>query len=191
MSEVQHRMDGLEQKMDLILEYLQEQRQQRQVMEDLVQDVSIVSRDAFKYAVDELDNQGILIDGEQVKLLVFRFLKNLDNISNLLETLNSMSDLMKDAMPVVNEIILDITQKLSELEENGVFDSLRLIAGHVSNPDLLRRVEHLTAALSQVKPDEKLDDKSLWKIFKDLKSKEVRSSLSYLLRVVKAAKKLN
>lgn len=188
MSEVQHRMDGLEQKMDLILEYLQEQRQQRQVMEDLVQDVSIVSRDAFKYAVDELDNQGILIDGEQVKLLVFRFLKNLDNISNLLETLNSMSDLMKDAMPVVNEIILDITQKLSELEENGVFDSLRSIAGHVSNPDLLRRVERLTAALSQVTPDEKLDDKSLWKIYKDLKSKEVRSSLSYLLRVVKAAK---
>jgi uncharacterized protein YjgD (DUF1641 family) len=190
MSEVQHRMDGLEQKMDLILEYLQEQRQQRQVMEDLVQDVSIISRDAFKYAVDELDTQGILIDGEQVKLLIFRFLKNLENISNLLETLNSVSDLMKDAMPIVNEVILDFTKKLAELEDNGVFDSLRAIGTHISNPVLLKRLEKITSALSHVEPDEKLDDKSLWKIYKELKSKEVRSSISYLLRVVKTAQNM-
>ncbi|PLW92917.1 MAG: hypothetical protein C0592_08295 [Marinilabiliales bacterium] len=190
MNEIPNRIDTLEQKMDLILEYLQEQRQQRQVVEDLVQDVSIVSRDAFKYAVDELDNQGILIDGDQVKLMIFRFLKNIENISNLLETLNSMSDLMKDAMPIVNEVIMDVTKKLAQLEDKGVFQSLGNISKNLANSDALKQLENISAALAQVKPDDKLDDKSLWKIYKDLKSQEVRSSISYLLRVVKTAKNI-
>ena len=159
-------------------------------MEDLVQDVSIVSRDAFKYAVDELDNQGILIDGDQVKLMIFRFLKNIENISNLLETLNSMSDLMKDAMPIVNEVIMDVTKKLAQLEDKGVFQSLGNISKNLANSDALKQLENISAALAQVKPDDKLDDKSLWKIYKDLKSQEVRSSISYLLRVVKTAKNI-
>jgi len=190
MNELENRMDSIEKKMDLILENLQEQRQHRQVTDDLVKDVSIVSRDVFKYAEEELDNQGILIDGDQVKLMVFRLLKNIENISNLLETLNSMSDLMKDAMPIVNEVIMDITQKLASLEDKGVFESLRKISANLENSGTLKQLENITAALSQVKPDEKEDDKSLWKLFKELKSKEVRSSLSYLLRVVKAAKNI-
>ena len=187
MENVQEEIRDVHQKLDTVLEYLQEQKQQRQIIEDLVQDVSIVGTDIFKYSVDELDKQGIVIDGEQVKLLLFRGLKNIENLSNMLETLNSISDLIKDASPVINEVIIDTTRKLAELENQGVFASVQAIAKNLSNALVLQRLENITGALVNVKPDQKLDDKSLWKLFKELKSKEVRSSLSYLLRVVKAS----
>ncbi|PKP04314.1 MAG: hypothetical protein CVU11_05415 [Bacteroidetes bacterium HGW-Bacteroidetes-6] len=186
MENVQNQINDINNKLDLMLEYMAEQRQRSQVIGDLVQDVSIVGRDAFKYAVDELDKQALEIDPEQVKMLFIRLVKNVENFNNLLGMLNSLSDLAKDAAPIINEVIIDVTYKLAELENKGVFKSLMAIGNNLSSPQVLTGFENISYALATVKPDDKIDNKSLWKIFRELRSKEVRQSLSYMLRIVKA-----
>ncbi len=186
MENVQNQINDINRKLDIMLEYMAEQRQRSMVVDDLVQDVSIVGRDVFKYAVEELDKQALEIDAEQVKMLFVGLIKNVENFNNLLGMLNSLSDLAKDAAPIVNEVIIDITYKLAELENKGVFSSLKAIGTNLSSPQVLQGFENISHALATVKPDEKIDNKSLWKIFRELRSKEVRKSLSYMLRVVKA-----
>lgn len=188
---VQTQISALNAKLDTIMEYLAEQKQRNQIIDDLVQDVSIVGTDAFKTAVTEFEDQGINIDGEEVRLMIFKFLKSIDKLNMLFDMLNSAGDFAKDALPVVNEIIKDTTYKLAEMESKGVFISLGNIAKNLSDPSFLKGIENMTQAISTVKMDEKLDNKSLWGIFRELKSKEVRQSLSYMLRVVKNLHQLN
>lgn len=188
---VQNQISALNAKLDTIMEYLAEQKQRNQVIDDLVKDVSIIGTDAFKTAVNEFEDQGINIDGDEVKLLVFKLLKSVDKLNMMFDMLSSAGDFARDALPVVNEIVKDTTYKLAELEEKGVFSSLGNIAANLSDPSFLKGIETITHAVSTVKMDEKLDNKSLWGIFKELKSREVRQSLSYLLRVVKTMHHLN
>ena len=53
----------------------------------------------------------------------------------------------------------------------------------------MKSLNNMTLALSLVKPDEKLDNKSLFGLFKQLNSPELRKSLSYSLRLVQAMNK--
>lgn len=59
MQDIQEQINGLNQKMDRVLDHMHEQKQNREVVEDLMEDLSIVSRDAYQSTVKELDEQGI------------------------------------------------------------------------------------------------------------------------------------
>jgi uncharacterized protein YjgD (DUF1641 family) len=104
----------------------------------------------------------------------------------LLSTLQSVTDLIKDAAPIAKEVVIDLTRELNRLHENGTIDALKTIASNVTNPKLLQSIAHISTVLSKTDMDEELDNKSLYKLFKELKSPEVRRGLSYSLRVVKA-----
>jgi uncharacterized protein YjgD (DUF1641 family) len=186
---MQQQITELNQKVDLLLEYITEQRQKRQVWDDLADDLYRVGNDAFKTAVKEFDDRGLELDMEQVKSMIFSFLKNIETFNTLLTMLQSITDFAKDASPIVKEMIIDLTYEMDRLEKAGVFDSLKTILQNISNPQFLQTVAHITTVLNTTKPDDKLDNKSLFKIFKELRSPEVRKSLSYGLRIVKELSK--
>lgn len=186
---MQQQITELNQKVDLLLEYITEQRQKRQVWDDLADDLYRVGNDAFKTAVKEFDNRGVELDMGQVKMMIFGFLKNIETFNTLLTMLQSVTDFAKDASPIVKEIIIDLTYEMDRLEKAGVFDSLKTILQNISNPQFLQTVAHITTVLNNTKPDEKLDNKSLFKIMKEMRSPEVRRGLSYGLRIVKELSK--
>ncbi|GAB4447686.1 MAG: hypothetical protein Fur0028_02630 [Bacteroidales bacterium] len=186
---MQQQITELNQKVDLLLEYITEQRQKRQVWDDLADDLYRVGNDAFKTAVKEFDDRGVELDMDQVKLMIFRFLKNIETFNTLLTMLQSATDFVKDASPIVKEVIIDLTYEMDRLEKAGVFDSIKTILQNISNPQFLQTVAHITTVLNNTKPDEKLDDKSLFKIMKEMRSPEVRRGLSYGLRIIKELSK--
>lgn len=186
---MQQQISELNQKVDLLLEYITEQRQKRQVWDDLADDLYRVGNDAFKTAVKEFDDRGVELDMEQVKLMIFSFLKNIETFNTLLTMLQSVTDFAKDASPIVKEIVIDLTYEMDRLEKAGVFDSLKTILQNIGNPQFLKTVAHITTVLNETKPDEKLDNKSLFKIVKEMRSPEVRKGLSYGLRIVKELSK--
>ncbi len=186
---MQQQISELNQKVDLLLEYITEQRQKRQVWDDLADDLYRVGNDAFKTAVKEFDNRGVELDMDQVKMMIFSFLKNIETFNTLLTMLQSVTDFAKDASPIVKEIIIDLTYEMDRLEKAGVFDSLKTILQNISNPQFLQTVANITSVLNNTKPDEKLDNKSLFKIMKEMRSPEVRRGLSYGLRIVKELSK--
>ena len=119
---LQTQITELNQKVDLLLEYVNQQRLKTNQLEDLVSDVSIVGKDIYDTAVEELDNRMCSIDLDQVKGLVLRVLRNVENMNKFLELFESMNDLAKDAGPILNEVIIDFTKKLHEFDQKGYFE---------------------------------------------------------------------
>jgi len=212
---IQEQISALSQKLDLVLEYVTIQQQKREEFDDLVEDLSIVAKDAFRNTVITLDKAQVELDTCGISCLVIRVLQNLQTFHELLEMMESARDFMKDASPILHQIGLDAVHKMNELDQKGYFEylkelgrladawvenftpgdvarlreSLPQLAGTLRNltdPALLKGISHLTETLKTVQPDDRLDDRSLWKILMDLRSPEVRKTLSYSLRFVKA-----
>ena len=119
---LQTQITELNQKVDLLLEYVNQQRLKTNQLEDLVADVSIVGKDMYDSAVEDLDNRMVNLDLDQVKGLVLRILRNMENMNKFLEIFESMNDLIKDAVPIFNEVIIDFTKKLNEFDQKGYFE---------------------------------------------------------------------
>jgi uncharacterized protein YjgD (DUF1641 family) len=211
----QEQIDSINRKLDILLESVEEQKRRREEFDDLVDDVSIVARDAFRQTVTVLDKAQVELDSCGISCLMIKVLQNLGTFHEMLDMLESARDFMKDVSPILHQVGLDAVHKMNELEQKGYFaylaeigtfldkwvqsftaDDLRRLgdnAGAFANiirnltsPEIVSSLDRVATALATVKPDEKLDDKSLWQLFRELSSPEVRQSLSYSLRLVKA-----
>ncbi len=216
--DLQQQISELNQKVDLLLEYVNEQRQKREVVDDLITDVSIIGKDVFKSVVEELDQRGCELDTLAIKELLFKLLRNVNNISQVLDMFESTVDLVKDAAPIAREMIIDFIHKLHEYETKGYFeymaelyhmigemhkhytvDDLKALSSNMpslfslvrllNDKSLMQSLEKVSGVLTSTKIDETIDNKSLYKIYKELKSPEVRKALSYTLRVIKESAK--
>lgn len=127
---IQTQIDEINSKVDLILEYVNQQRLNSSAVNDLVADISIVGKDIYDTAVSELEHQDVEIDPEELKSLGIRLVKNIRNFNTMMGTLESFSDLMRDVGPIANELIIDFTKKLNEFEQKGYFEFM-LEMGHV------------------------------------------------------------
>jgi len=217
---IQIQINELNQKMDLVLEKLGQQSQQNEVYTDLMSDLAIVGRDAFQTTVDELADQNIRVDGEDIKYLVYKILRNIKTFGELMDTLESTMDFVHDVGPVVHDAGIAFTNSLANLEEKGYIsylkqlgllaadikevvteqDILRIrnnlpqigsIINNLTQPELLQSAAHLTGLLSTLRIDEKLDNKSLFKLVREFNKPEVRKTLSFVLRLVSELGKTN
>ena len=155
---LEHKIEALDHKIDLLLIHVNEQRLRTQAVEDLVADLSIVGKDVYDTTVATLDQQSVEIDPATVSRLVSKLLKNIPNFSVMLETFESMVDLVKDAGPIVNEVIIDITKKLHELEQKGYMEFLNETSSildnvltHFSTEDVRLLADNVVTILETVK----------------------------------------
>ena len=172
---VQEQITQLNQKVDLLLEYVNEQRLKSETIEDLVSDVSIISQDAFRNVVEELDTQGIELNLDDIKMLLYKFIRNVDNFSQMMDMFESITDLLKDAGPMINEIGIDFTHKLYEFEQKGYFELLKKSTSLIDN-----------AVVAYHKTDFDPNKKySLFKIMREFNSPEIKRTLGFLLEFLK------
>lgn len=186
---IQEQINSINQKLDTLLDYVNRQRIKSEMIDDLISDGTIVVRDVFKNTIEELDKSGVDVNMEEVKTLLIKLVKNVPTFVNLIDIMQSILDFANDATPIAREMIVDSIKKLHELEENGTIDSLKNIGRNLSQPAIFKKLEKISTALLTVEPDEEKDNKSLWKIFKDLRAPEVRKSLSYSIRLIKEINK--
>ncbi|MDI3480256.1 MAG: hypothetical protein PWQ14_1402 [Rikenellaceae bacterium] len=186
---IQNQINELNNKVDTLLEYIIAQNKKNQAIDDFIDDAYKVGIDLFKTSAVELDNNGVEVDMDEVKILIFKLLKNIQTFNTLINMLESMVDLVKDATPIAREMIIDLTYQLDKLEKNGTIESLKTITTNLTNPDLLQSLAKISSAITSVKPDEKLDNISMFKLMKSLNNREVKSSLSYLIRILQEINK--
>jgi uncharacterized protein YjgD (DUF1641 family) len=186
---IQNQINELNNKVDTLLEYIIAQNKKNQAIDDFIDDAYKVGIDLFKTSAVELDNNGVEVDMDEVKILIFKLLKNIQTFNTLINMLESMVDLVKDATPIAREMIIDLTYQLDKLEKNGTIESLKTITTNLTNPDLLQSLAKISSAITSVKPDEKLDNISMFKLMKSLNNQEVKSSLSYLIRILQEINK--
>jgi len=212
---IQEQIALLNRKIDQVLENIEQQKRSREEFDDLIADLSIVGKDAFRQSVDLLDKSQVELDHCGLSCILIKILQNIDTFHEMLDMMESARDFMKDVSPILHQIGLDTVHKMNELDRKGYFeyghqmkifldkfiqaftidDLLRLqdnltnltgIIRNLTDPDLVRSLNNISRVIGTIKMDDKIDDKSLWKLFLELRSPEVRKSLSYSLRMLKA-----
>ena len=210
---LQIQISELNQKVDLLLEYVNQQRLKTNELEDLMSDLQIVGKDMYDTAVDELDKRMVEIDLDQVKGLVLRILSNIENMNQFLEMFESLTDLMRDASPIVNEVIIDFTKKLHQLDKKGYFEFFRAagnifdnIITHYSPEDVKSLADNIVTIMETVKsatqPEmmdamnnglkvyrsietENIPEYSIWKVMKEMNKPEMKRALGFFVTFMK------
>lgn len=206
---IQEQINEINRKMDIILEEIMAQRETRQSIEDLTADLTIVGTDAFKTTVTELDNAGIELDGEAVKQLMLKVVRNVDTISEMFEMMESASDLIKDITPIMHQMGLDGIHMMNEFEQKGYFAFIREamsimdnVVEHFSVEDVRLLADNAVSILETVKsltqPDmlkainsglvvyksieiEGVEEYSIWKAMKAMNSKEMKRGIGFMI----------
>lgn len=210
---IQQQIDEINRKLDFILEEVIEQKQSRETLSDLADDLSIVGKDVFKNTVIELDKAGVELDSDAVKGTGIRLIRNINNINEFLDTLESINDFLKDASPIARQVGLDAIQKMNELDQKGYIEFfkelskvLENVVSHFSTEDVRELAENVVTILETVKgmtqPDmllamnnavtvfKNLDTKnipeySLWGAMKEMRSPEMKKGLGFMITFLK------
>lgn len=118
---INQQITELNQKVDVLLEYVNQQRLSTQSVQDLINDVSIIGKDVYDSTVEELDKRQVELKPEELTELAVSFLRNINNFNVMMSGFESVIDLGKDLTPIVTESILDFTKQLAKYEEKGYF----------------------------------------------------------------------
>ena len=213
-TDLSQQLEDIQQKLDILVAQVQEQRRKQQEMEELKNDLIHIGNDAFQTLVMELEDIAPHFDTADLVYLLKKLLRNTRNIAGVIEQLESISDFLKDAKPIGKYAFDDLLEKLDELDRKGYFEFFReaikivdTIVTSFSVEDLRLLRENITSILLTVKnltqPDmlltmnnavgfyKKMDiavkeTVSYREIFKQLKDPEVKRGLVFMLEFVKS-----
>jgi len=209
---LQEQITEINRKLDLILDENAIQRQNREAVNDLIDDVAVIGKDMFNQAVIQLDDAGIELDSEALRCLILRLIRNIRSLGMVMETLESFTDLAKDVTPIIKQIGLDGVQKFHELEKKGYFELLnqlgktfdRILSKYnieeiqklsdnlvpvidtltaIADPKLLNKINAAALALKNINPDE-IEEYSVWRMMRQLNKPEVRRSLGFMMAFI-------
>jgi len=216
---VQKQIDEINRKLDLILDDISVQRQSREAVNDLVDDLAVVGKDAFKNMVTELDNAGIELDSEVLRCLILRLVRNISSLGMVLETLESITDITRDLTPIIKQIGLDGVQKFHEIEQKGYLEVASQIGKTmdtilsrysieeiknlsdnlvrvvdtltaIGNPEVLNKIDSAVVALKDINPED-IEEYSVWRLMRQLNKPEVRKSFGFIMAFIKNISKQN
>lgn len=203
------RVDAMDRKLDAILTAVQQQRQSSVAVEDLVSDLSIIGKDVYDTAVEELDKRKVEIEPAELTTLGIAFLKNLRNFNQMMNTMESGMDLMADLSPILNEVIIDTTRKLGELDQKGYFEFMadsgkiidNIITGFtkedvkaladnivlilttvkdMTQPKMLKSLDNAVKVFANIETEE-IPEVSAWKLMRTMNKPEIKKGIGFVL----------
>ncbi|MBT3303163.1 MAG: DUF1641 domain-containing protein [Bacteroidetes bacterium] len=210
---IQDQISDINRKLDLLLEEHQLQRQRRIEVEDLVKDISIIGNDFVKSSVQELDSAGVELDGEALKSLGLKLVRNIGTINEMFEMLESASDLMKDVGPIIQQVGLDGIHKMGELEQKGYFaffkeasliveniidnfstEDVKMLADNIvtilqtvknlTQPDMMQTLNNALNVYKNLDP-KNVEEVSMWKALRMMNTPEMKRGIGFMLTFLK------
>ena len=214
---IQSQIDALDKKLDLILGYVNQQRLNSTVVEDLISDISIIGKDAYDSTVEELDKRQVEINPAELTDLAVTFLRNIGNIKKVMDLLEMGIDLSKEVGPIANEVIIDFTKQLNTYEQKGYFkfvkelepildnivtgftpQDLRELADNIvsiltlvkemTQPEVLGTMQNAIKAFNSMET-ESVPSYSVWKLMREMNSPEMKKALGYGVTFMKNVSK--
>ncbi|MBK5208423.1 MAG: DUF1641 domain-containing protein [Flavobacteriaceae bacterium] len=204
---IQSQIDALDKKLDLILSFVNQQRLNSTVVEDLVKDLSIISKDVYDSTVEELDKRQVELNPSELTDLAISFLRNIGNIKKILNLLEMGMDLSKEVGPIANEVIIDFTKQLNVYDQKGYFKfikelvpimdnivqgfspkdlreladsvvSILSIVKEMTQPEVLSTVENAVKAFNSMET-ESVPSYSVWRVMREMNSPEMKKALGF------------
>ncbi len=206
-------LTDIQAKLDAISAELDVQRRQRQEIQELKDDISIIAKDVFQTAVVELEDVAPFVQTGDFIYLVKKLMRNTNNIIGMMEKLESTVDFIQDAGPIGQQVFKDALYKMDEFDRKGYFEFfteltrvLDNVVDHFSVEDVRLLAENVVTILETVKdltqPDmlkainnavqvyrhidlEGVDEVSVFKAMKEMNSPEVKRGIGFLMAFIK------
>jgi uncharacterized protein YjgD (DUF1641 family) len=212
-------LKDIHQKLDFISEQMRDYQQHQREISELKNDLSLIAKDIFDAAVDELEDVAPYFDSGDLIHLMKKLLRNTKNFSRLLTQLESAEDLFSDLQPLGKQMFDQLLNTLNEMDRKGYFEFFResikivdtvVTSFTVEDVQLLR--ENIASILLTLKnmtqPEmlstidnalgffRKMDitvekDVSYFQIMKELKNPEVKQGIIFMLEFIKNMAKPN
>ena len=211
--DLQKQIDDINVKLDAILECATAQKLRSERLDDLMDDVNIITKDAFRSTVEELEMQGVELNWDDIKLLAFKIMKNVGKFTFVMDTFESLYDLMQDLGPVANEVIIDMIRKMHEFEQKGYFEffteitramdniithysgeDVKLLADNIvtimdtlkniTQPEMLQAMNNAVNVFQKLEVDD-IPEYSIWKAMKEMRSPEMKKGIGFMISFLK------
>ena len=206
-------LQTIDKKLDLISEELAVVRKQREELNELKQDLTIITKDLFSTAVDEFEDIAPFVQTGDFLHLLKKILQNTRNITNVMTQFESGLDFFADIKPISKDLFNNTLEKLNDLDQKGYFQFIKelmnvadRVVEHFSDEDVkllgdniitiletvkgLTQPEMLTAINNAVGIYQNLDPKdtpqySIWKVMKELNTPEMKKGIGFVITFLK------
>ncbi|TAL67043.1 MAG: DUF1641 domain-containing protein [Bacteroidetes bacterium] len=212
-TEVQSRIDSLNDKLDFIVQELEYQRRHRLEMEDLKDDLLIVAKDVYQTSLNEFEELSNHLQTGDILHLLKKLVRNTNNLSNAFEQIESFRDFVDDAKVISKEMFQSLLLKFDEMDRAGYFqfskeafnvldkivtsfspqdvknlgDNIVMILNTIKNltqPEMLATVNNAVEIYKTIDRDE-AGKISLFGLLRELNKPEMKQGLLFVTKLVK------
>ena len=210
---ISKQLEDINQKLNVISQQMLETQKRQKEFEELKDDMSIIGKDMFDAAVQELEDVAPYFDTKDLIYLVKKLLRNTRNLNTMLTQMEGAADLFTDLKPLGKQMFDELMDNLNEMDRKGYFeffseavsivdtvvtsfkvDDVKLLKDNIvsilmtiksiTQPEMLSSVNNALGFFQKMDIDVQ-EDISYFKLIKQLKDPEVKRGLSFMLEFVK------
>jgi uncharacterized protein YjgD (DUF1641 family) len=211
LAELNQKIDRLTTQVEFLTEEAQRQKRRQQEWDELKDDLIPIGNDIFRLAVEQLEEVQHNVQIEDILCLFKRLLRNTRNLEQMLDQLESLTEMWQDLSPLSQDAFLALMNHLDEMERKGYFvflqggldiadrivtsfgeedvrqlgDNIVLILQTVkemTQPDIMNMMRQTALVVKEEEPV----DTSLLSIIRQLNDPAVRKGLAKTLQVLKS-----
>lgn len=211
LAELNQKIDKLAVQVEFLTEQAHRQKRRQQEWDELKDDLIPIGNDIFRLSVEQLEEVQQHVQIEDILRLFKRLLRNTRNLEQMLDQLESFTELWQDLSPLSQDAFLAVMNQLNEMEQKGYFafaqgglDMMDRIVTSFSEEDVRQLGDNIVLILQTVKEmtqpeimtmlrntvhvvaDEEPVDASLLSIIRQLNDPAVRKGLAKTLQILKS-----
>lgn len=210
---LEKQLKAIDKKLDLITEELAIVQRQREELNELKDDLTIVAKDVFNTAIEELEDIAPFVQTGDFLHLLKKILQNTQNITMVMNKFESGLDFFADAKPVGKELFNDTLEKLNDLDQKGYFlfikelmkvadnvvdhfkvDDVKLLGENIitiletikslTQPEMLGAINNAMSIYQNLDPKD-TPEYSIWKVVRELNTPEMKRGIGFIITFLK------
>ena len=213
--ELNQKVDALTTQLSVLTEYVEDQRRRQRELDDLKADLTPIAMEAYQVAVEQFSELEPYVQLEDLLYLVKRLARNTHNIEMVLDQVESLSDLVKDASPIVNDAVLMAVEQMDTMERRGYFrlakegqvvldnivdafgpEDVRQLGNNVvtilttvkqmTQPEIMGMMQNLAGSMRTAESQPQEVSTSMWSLLKQFRDPQTRRGLAITLGMLRA-----
>ncbi len=213
--ELNQKIDSLTTQLSVLTEFVEDQRRRQRELDDLKADLTPIAMEAYQVAVEQFSELEPYVQLEDLLYLVKRVARTTRNIEMVLDQVESLSDLVKDASPIVNDAVLMAVEQMDAMERRGYFrlakegqvvldnivdafgpEDVRQLGNNVvtilttvkqmTQPEIMGMMQNLAGSMRMAETQPQEVSTSMWSLLKQFRDPQTRRGLAITLGMLRA-----
>lgn len=213
--ELNHKLDLVTSQVQGLTDYIEDQRRRQREWDELRADLTPIANDMYLVAVEHLGEIEPYVRLEDLLHLLKRLARNTRNIEQLLDQIESLSDLWQDVSPIANDAFLSAVTELDAMERRGYFalvregryvldnvvdafgpEDARQLGDNIvtilttikemTQPEIMGMVQNLAGNMRVAEAQQQEASTSIWGLIKQFRDPQVRRGLAITLGMLRA-----